>query len=82
MAAARKHWLKIWLVGLLAIACWTLGQGFYRDLSATNNDETYEGLKVFSDVIELIENNYVDEVDTKKLIEEAVLSAVTASKEP
>jgi carboxyl-terminal processing protease len=76
MAAARKHWLKIWLVGLLAIACWTLGQGFYRDLSATNNDETYEGLKVFSDVIELIENNYVDEVDTKKLIEEAVRGMV------
>ena len=44
MAAVRKHWLKIWLVGLLVVAGWTLGQGFYRDLSATSNDETYEGL--------------------------------------
>jgi carboxyl-terminal processing protease len=76
MAAARKHWLKIWLVGLLVVAGWTFGQGFYRDLSATNNDETYEGLKVFADVIELIENNYVDEVDPKKLVEEAVRGMV------
>jgi carboxyl-terminal processing protease len=78
MAAVRKHWLKIWLVGLLVVAGWTLGQGFYRDLSATNNDETYEGLKVFSDVIELIENNYVDEVDPKKLVEEAVRGMVNS----
>jgi carboxyl-terminal processing protease len=79
MAAVRKHWLKIWLVGLLVVAGWTLGQGFYRDLSATSsNDETYEGLKVFSDVIELIENNYVDEVDTKKLVEEAVRGMVNS----
>lgn len=78
MAAVRKHWLKIWLVGLLVVAGWTLGQGFFRDLSATNNDETYEGLKVFSDVIELIENNYVDEVDPKKLVEEAVRGMVNS----
>jgi carboxyl-terminal processing protease len=78
MAAVRKHWLKIWLVGLLVVTGWTLGQGFYRDLSATSNDETYEGLKVFSDVIELIENNYVDEVDTKKLVEEAVRGMVNS----
>lgn len=76
MAAAKKNWLRIWLVGLLIVAGWTFGQGFYRDLSATDNEETYEGLKVFSDVIELIENNYVDEVDTKKLIEEAVRGMV------
>jgi carboxyl-terminal processing protease len=76
MAATKKHWWKIWLVGLLMVAAWTLGQGFYRDLSATNNEETYEGLKVFSDVIDLIERNYVDEVDTKHLIEEAVRGMV------
>ena len=28
-----------------------LGHGFYRDLSA-NNEETYKGLKLFSDVID------------------------------
>jgi carboxyl-terminal processing protease len=78
MAAVRKHWLKIWLVVVLVVAGWTLGQGFYRDLSATNNDETYEGLKVFSDVIELIENNYVDEVDPKKLVEAAMRGMVSS----
>lgn len=76
MAAAKKNWLRIWLVGLLIVAGWTFGQGFYRDLSATDNEATYEGLKVFSDVIELIENNYVDEVDPKKLVEEAVRGMV------
>lgn len=76
MAATKKNWFKIWLLALLLVAAFTFGQGFYRDLSATDNGETYEGLKVFSDVIELIENNYVDEVDTKKLMEEAVRGMV------
>lgn len=38
----------------------------------TKSAETYQGLKLFSDVLEEIEKNYVEEVDTKKLIEEAV----------
>lgn len=42
----------------------------YGDL--TQSEETYKGLKLFSDVIEEIEKNYVEEVDTAELIEKAI----------
>ncbi|MEK6193131.1 MAG: PDZ domain-containing protein, partial [Deltaproteobacteria bacterium] len=58
------------MIGLTVIAS-TIGTGFYHKLSA-DNAETYKGLKVFSDVIELIQKNYVDPVDTQELIEKAI----------
>ena len=71
----KRQWVKLWPVLIIAVLVWILGPGFYRNLSA-NNEETYKGLKVFSDVIDLVEKNYVDEVDTKKLIEEAIQGMV------
>ncbi len=49
--------------------------GFYQNTSAKSN-ETYKGLKMLSDVIEIVEKNYVDPVDTRELIEEAVQGMV------
>jgi len=60
---------------VIAVVFWTVGTGFYRDLSAKSED-AYEELKVFSDVIELIEREYVDEVDTKELIQKAIQGMV------
>ena len=60
---------------VIAVVFWTVGNGFYRDLSA-KSEEAYEELKVFSDVIELIEREYVDEVDTKELIQKAIQGMV------
>ena len=62
---------KLWLLMVIAVVFWTIGTGFYRDLAAKSED-AYEELKVFSDVIELIEREYVDEVDTKELIQKAI----------
>ena len=72
-----KLWrqLKLWVTVAVAVVFWTIGAGFFRDLSATT-DETYKGLKLFSDVIELIEKNYVEPADTKKLIEDAIQGMV------
>jgi len=75
MAINKKRHLKLWLVVLIAVISWTVGAGFYRDLSA-NNEETYKGLKLFSDVIELIEKNYVDPVETKDLVQKAIQGMV------
>ena len=79
---ARKHQkiklcrqIKLWVTVAVAVGFWTVGAGFFRDLSATT-DETYKGLKLFSDVIELIEKNYVEPADTKKLIEDAIQGMV------
>ncbi|MBW1821101.1 MAG: S41 family peptidase, partial [Deltaproteobacteria bacterium] len=40
------------------------------------SEETYKSLKVFSDVLEIIEKNYVDEVDSKELIQKAIQGMV------
>lgn len=75
MTASKTRNLKMWVVMVLASAVLILGHGFYRDLSA-NNEETYKGLKLFSDVIELVQKNYVDEVDTQKMIDAAIQGMV------
>lgn len=62
---------KMWLGMVIPVILWIIGAGFYHDLSA-KDEETYKGLKLFSDVIEIVEENYVDPVDTKELIEKAV----------
>jgi carboxyl-terminal processing protease len=75
MNLKRKQHIKLWLVLLIAVVFWTVGSGFYRNLSA-DSAETYKGLKLFSDVIELVEDNYVDPVDSKELIEKAIQGMV------
>ena len=75
MISKKKRNVKLWLLMVIAVVFWTIGTGFYRDLSAKNED-AYEELKVFSDVIELIEKEYVDEVDTKELIQKAIQGMV------
>jgi carboxyl-terminal processing protease len=75
MIIAKTRHVKIWLLMVIAVVFWTIGTGFYRDLSA-KSEEAYEELKVFSDVIELIEREYVDEVDTKELIQKAIQGMV------
>ena len=75
MTARKTRHLKMWVAMVLVSAALILGHGFYRDLSA-NNEETYKGLKLFSDVIELVQKNYVDEVDNQKMIEAAIQGMV------
>lgn len=77
MTATRNNHLKLWLVIAVTVIISTIGTGFYHKLSA-DNAETYKGLKVFSDVIELIQKNYVDPVDTQELIEKAIQGMVSS----
>jgi carboxyl-terminal processing protease len=63
------------LVGVLALAVALFIPGAYRNLAA-DKEQTYEGLKIFSDVIDMVQKNYVDEVDSKKLIEDAIQGMV------
>ncbi|BBO83514.1 S41 family peptidase [Desulfosarcina ovata] len=75
MTAKTTRHLKLWVAVVLVSGILILGHGFYRDLSA-NTEDTYKGLKLFSDVIELVQKNYVDEVDTQKMIEAAIQGMV------
>ncbi len=75
MTARKTRHLKMGVAMVLVSAVLILGHGFYRDLSA-NSEETYKGLKLFSDVIELVQRNYVDTVDTQKMIDAAIQGMV------
>lgn len=75
MTTKRNRLAKLWVVLFIAVVLWTIGSSFNRGLSA-GSEETYKGLKLFSDVIELVEKNYVDEVDTQKLIQKAIQGMV------
>jgi carboxyl-terminal processing protease len=48
--------------------------GFKSTLQA--DDKTYKSLKLFTDVLEELEKNYVDDVDTEKLIHNAIKGMV------
>ncbi len=76
MLNSRKafHWVLV-IVGVLAAV--VLGSGGLRDLFA-NREATYQGLKIFSDVIDIVEKNYVDEVESKTLIENAIQGMVSS----
>lgn len=75
MTKRKKSSIKLWLVVAVSVVFWTVGTGFNRQLSA-DSDETYQGLKLFSEVIELVQKNYVDEVDSQELIEKAIQGMV------
>ncbi len=80
MFIKNKKYVKIFLVAAIVVVSLIAGSGFYINLSA-DNEETYKGLKLFTDVIELVEKTYVDKVDTKDLIEKAI-SGMVQSLDP
>jgi carboxyl-terminal processing protease len=75
MTVKRKGNIKLWVVLATAVVFWTVSAGFLQDLSA-GSDETYKGLKLFTDVLEIVTEKYVDEVDTGELIEKAIQGMV------
>jgi len=75
MISQKSKHIKLWFIVIVAVIFLTIGSGFYRNISASS-DEAYESLKVFSDVIELIEQNYVDPVEANDLIQKAIQGMV------
>jgi len=71
---AKQH-ILLCLIGIVTAMLVIAGNGFFRDISASG-DETYRQLKIFSDVLEHIEEGYVDTVDTKDLIQKAIKGMV------
>jgi carboxyl-terminal processing protease len=75
MTAKTRKKIYFALLAISVSALLTLGGGVFRELSASS-DDTYRNLKIFSDVIEQLENNYVEEVDSKELIQKAIQGMV------
>jgi len=64
------------MVGIVALAIALFVPGAYRNLSA-DKEEAYQSLKIFSDVLDMVEKDYVDQVESKKLIENAIQGMVS-----
>jgi len=75
MTGKKNRHIKLWLAVVISVFFWTIGTGFNRQLAA-DSEETYRGLKLFSEVIELVQKNYVDEVESEELIERAIQGMV------
>ena len=71
---AKQH-IFFCFLGIVSAIFLIAVTGFFRDISASG-DETYRQLKIFSDVLEHIEEGYVDTVDTKDLIQKAIQGMV------
>jgi carboxyl-terminal processing protease len=71
MIPKHKQLIKSCLLVMMTAFIVVSATVVYGDLTK-NNDETYEGLKLFGDVITEIETNYVEPVDSKKLIQKAI----------
>jgi carboxyl-terminal processing protease len=74
MPRNRKRFVRRYFAIFIMVVFW-LGPGAAPGVSA-GDEETYQGLKIFSDVIDLIEKNYVDPVDSKDLIQKAIQGMV------
>ncbi len=77
MREKRYSHTKLWLVFMVSVIISIAGAGFYHKLSA-GSDETYKGLKIFSDVLEIVQKNYVDPVESEDLIEKAIQGMVSS----
>ncbi|MCF8067589.1 MAG: S41 family peptidase [Desulfobacterales bacterium] len=75
MTISKRRWIKLWPLVITAVICLTIGAGFYRELAAGSSD-TYKGLKLFTDVVDILEKNYVEPVDSKDLMEKAIQGMV------
>jgi carboxyl-terminal processing protease len=73
----KQHKGKIAVIVLFSAILWVTASGIYHDLLA-GTDKTYEELKIFSDVLDIVEKSYVDPVDSKELVRGAIQGMVQA----
>ena len=73
----KKHKAILWVLLFLSPILWVGITGVRQHLLA-GTDRTYEELKVFSDVLDIIEENYVDTVDPKELIRGAIRGMISS----
>lgn len=77
MAGKDQRGVKLWTVAVLAVLLCTIGTGLFWKTFAKDSD-IYKGLKLFSEVIEIVEKEYVDEVDREDLIKKAIQGMINS----
>src|SRR5881398_207175 len=66
----RKTWVGAIGLAVLLAVLFSGGSGFQKVDAVPK--ESYEGLETFTNILSIIQKNYVDEVQTKQLIEGAI----------
>jgi carboxyl-terminal processing protease len=74
----RTTWIAV--IGLALVVVFFSGRGGVENVGAVPK-ESYEGLETFTNILAIIQKNYVDEVQTKALIEGAI-NGMLASLDP
>lgn len=80
MKKIRKFWGVILLLLLLSLPLF-LGENVARSQARKSEEALYQNLQLFSDVLSVVQTNYVEEVDSKKLIYGA-LKGMLSSLDP
>lgn len=78
MTELLKRYKAILGVLLILFPVVWIGIGGVRQHLLAGTDKTYEELKVFSDVLDIIEKNFVDPVDSRKLIRGAIRGMISS----
>src|SRR5215813_568270 len=74
----RTTWIAV--IGLALVVVFFSGRGGVENVGAVPK-ESYEGLETFTNILAIIQKNYVDEVQTKQLVEGAI-NGMLASLDP
>src|SRR3989339_1441301 len=75
-SSTKRSVIKILVVSFCVAASGSLLAWNYSLVTATTQD-TYESLETFSNVLSLVQENYVEEVDSQKAIEGAIRGMLT-----
>src|SRR5216117_4310616 len=75
----RKAWVGAIALAVLLAVLFSGGRGVEKVAAVPK--ESYEGLETFTNILSIIQKNYVDDVQTKELIEGAI-NGMLASLDP
>lgn len=77
----NNRWKKVtFLVATLSVLALLIGIGAQKRCAAQGGND-YEAIELFTDVLAIVKKNYVEEVDTKKLVNGAI-NGMLASLDP
>ncbi|PHR29033.1 MAG: peptidase S41 [Desulfotalea sp.] len=67
-----RHFLPSCLVITLLLSCTSDARFCHAEISQEERAETYKQLEIFSNVLSILQNNYVEEIDTKEVLSGAI----------
>lgn len=67
-----RHFLPIILVSVFLFNLFSPLTQCYAEISQEERSETYKQLEIFSNVLSILQNNYVEEIDTKEVLHGAI----------